>query len=68
MILLFLRRSSPRTRILVGAVLMATGVALVALAIARSTGIPGHAIIVTVIGGVVLANGIRGLRRAQVAR
>jgi Flp pilus assembly protein TadB len=71
MILLFLRRSSPRTRVLTGAILMATGVALVAMAIARSTGVPVHAIIVTVIGAIVLASGLRRLRRprgAQVAR
>jgi hypothetical protein len=68
MILLFLRRSSPRTRAITGAILMAAGMASIAVATARSTGILVHAIIVTVIGGIVLANGITGLRRARAAR
>jgi hypothetical protein len=68
MILLFLRRSSARTRVLLGTLLMAIGMVPIAEAVARSTGIPFHGIIVTVIGGSVLASGITGLRRARAAR
>jgi hypothetical protein len=68
MILLLLRRSGPRPRVFIGAILMIGGLAAIALAIARSTGVPLHAIIVTVIGGIVLASGITGLRRARAAR
>ena len=68
MILLLMRRSTPRARAITGASLVALGVALIAQAVALSTGFPVLGIIVTVNGGFVLASGITGLRRARAGR
>jgi hypothetical protein len=68
MILLLMRRSTPRTRVIIGATLVALGVALIAETVALSTGFPVLGIIMTVNGGLVLASGIAGLRHARAAR
>ena len=68
MILLLMRRASPRIRAIAGATLVAVGVALIAQTVAVTASIPVHAIIVTMIGGILLANGIRDTRRARNAR
>ncbi|HUN32576.1 MAG TPA: hypothetical protein VMU95_11230 [Trebonia sp.] len=68
MILLLLRRSSPRARVIAGAILTAFGAAMIARTIAGSTGFPVHGIIVTVIGANLLAHGLTTRRRIRAAR
>jgi hypothetical protein len=67
MIFLFMRKRTPRTRAIIGVALLTIGVALVALTVALSTGFLIHGIILIVIGGIVLVNGLRGLRQAKAA-
>jgi drug/metabolite transporter (DMT)-like permease len=61
MIFLFLRKRTPRTRAIIGVALLTIGVALVAL----STGFLIHGIILSVIGGIVLVNGLRQAKAAS---
>lgn len=63
MILLFLRRLSPRTRLIIGVVLVAAGLALTALS-AVYPGLLNHAIATAVIGAVMCVSGAVSRRRA----
>ncbi|MGW5361421.1 hypothetical protein [Actinopolymorpha pittospori] len=64
MILLFLRRLSPRTRLIIGVVLVAAGLALTALSVVYP-GLLNHAIATAVTGAVMCVSGAVSRRRAR---
>jgi drug/metabolite transporter (DMT)-like permease len=61
---LLLRRLSPRTRILVGSLIVAAGVALTAVSIAVAAGLLVHGVALAVIGAVMWTSGMVAKRRA----
>lgn len=64
---LLLRRLSPQTRIVVGSVITAAGLVLVAVAAAMAVGLLIHGAALAVIGAVMWISGLVSKRRAQPA-
>ena len=64
---LLLRRLRPQTRIVVGSVITAAGLVLVAVAAAVAAGLLIHGAALTVIGAVIWISGLVSKRRAQPA-
>lgn len=68
LILLLIRRLSPRGRTITGAVLLALGAAVVGLAVALSINLYVHGAILMVFGAVLWASAFGGKRRARAAQ
>ncbi len=64
---LLLRRIRPQTRIVVGSVITAAGLVLVAVAAAVAAGLLIHGVALAVIGAVMWISGLVSKRRAQPA-
>jgi drug/metabolite transporter (DMT)-like permease len=65
LILLLIRRLSPRTRIITGLVCLAAGAALAAVSALLSVDLYIHAILTAITGAILWAAGVKGQRRAQ---
>jgi drug/metabolite transporter (DMT)-like permease len=67
LLFLLLRRLSPRTATVVGVVLVAVGLALIAMSAVLSAGLLVHGIALVVVGAVVGASAVVNRRRASAA-
>jgi hypothetical protein len=65
LILLLIRRLSPRTRIITGRACLAVGAALAAVSAVLSVDLYVHAIVTVLTGAILWAAGVKGQRRAQ---
>jgi len=66
-ILLLIRRLSPRTRTITGAVLVAAGLALVGVSVTLAPGLLVHGIVLIVVGAVLWTSAVVTRRRARLA-
>jgi drug/metabolite transporter (DMT)-like permease len=66
-ILLLIRRLSPRARTITGVVLAAAGLALIGVSVTLAAGLLVHGIALTVIGAVLWTSAIVTRRRARLA-
>jgi len=66
-ILLLIRRLSPRARTITGVMLVAAGLAFVGVSVTFAAGLLGHGIALTVIGAVLWTSAIVTRRRARLA-
>jgi drug/metabolite transporter (DMT)-like permease len=66
LILLLIRRLSPRTRTITGLACLAVGVALAAVSAVLSVDLYIHAIVTIITGAILWAAGVKGQRRAPV--
>jgi drug/metabolite transporter (DMT)-like permease len=66
-ILLLIRRLSPRTRTITGAVLTAAGMVLVGVSVTLAAGLLVHGIVLIVIGAVLWTSAVVTRRRARLA-
>jgi drug/metabolite transporter (DMT)-like permease len=66
-ILLLIRRLSPRTRTIVGAVLVVAGLTLVGVSVTLAAGLLVHGILLTVIGAALWTSAVVTRRRARLA-
>jgi hypothetical protein len=67
LLLLLLRRLSPRTATVVGVALVAAGLALIVVSVILSAGLLVHGVALVVVGAVVCASAVVNRRRASAA-